>query len=379
AVASAVTNTVGAVDVADSEIVAGAVGDNLATHGLNVGLVGLVLVVGNGGLNAGVLDGSSHGESGDGVLNLSGSVGLVEVDSWGLEFLLDLSGVVLVLGLKDGGLSSLEGDLGFLEIELGGELLHLGSLESVAEDGTSGGEGTTVGSVLETSTSDTEVSGGSVNFGAGLGASNVVVDAGLAVRVGTVGGLALGDTLGVSAVNTTVVVVAGADTVAGAAGSEGTDTVASGTTVGAAVATVATVASAVAETVSGAVTGVVVTVATESASGTDAVNAINTAETAKTVESSSTDSSGTETVATVATESSGTEAVATVAVAGVVTVSDVEVLIVRHGFVVGLLDDGLLPGGDSDGDEGASESVHDHCYCRFFLVIKSYNFCLKAL
>ena len=75
---------------------------------LNVGDGAGVLVVGVRSLNVVVLMRSINGEVGVGGVNLSGGLGSVEVHIRGVPFLLDLSGVVVVLGLVDVSLTALE-------------------------------------------------------------------------------------------------------------------------------------------------------------------------------------------------------------------------------------------------------------------------------
>lgn len=223
-------DSVGVSDVASGASLAVAV--SAGSLRLNVGDWAVVLIAGLGSLNVVVLMRSIDGEVGVGGVNLSSGLGSVEVHIRCVPFLLDVSGVVVVLGLVDVSLTALEGNLGLLEAELGRVLLDLGSLEGVSEDGSVGGESATVGVVVETSTLDTEMGLGAINSEVSFRSMNVVFDMGLSVGIGSVLRVGFADTVGVSAVNTTPVLAVTAKSVGFAVGANTVATVAVSVSVG---------------------------------------------------------------------------------------------------------------------------------------------------
>merc|ERR1719438_170312 len=175
------------------------------------GLLSVVSIVGLGSLGLGGEDGVLNLEVGDGSEELALGDGLNKVRLGSDPLLLDLGANVLVLGSEGSGLRASEGKLGLLVSELGLELADLGLDESVAEDGTSGGELATVGSVGELGLEDTEAGGGAHEVLDVAGAVDSVVDGVLGVlpRANTGDGAAVVDTVATVATDAAVDAVRG--------------------------------------------------------------------------------------------------------------------------------------------------------------------------
>ena len=136
---------------------------DLVSLGLHRDPRGGPLVVGSGSMDVVVSLGAGEVEVLLGSPNISLSLRGVEVGLGSDVGLLDLGSVVGVGGALSPGYTTLERKLGSRELELGGVVGDLGSLELVAEGGSVGRELTSLGSVLEGGGLDTEATLGSVD------------------------------------------------------------------------------------------------------------------------------------------------------------------------------------------------------------------------